>query len=1524
MQHNLTDGETKSNWVDAKKDLVNPDALLVIFLLVSLALIFVVATWGMKRETQQWLPVNLMPQNAGNYEVDVAGAFRLRPINPAIIEAVKQDARVAKFSSSNKPGLAKIEASPTPAELPTPDAGLLLTGLIVSAGGPYEGFEGSPVSLMIGDMNYLLNLVPGSISYRWDLDNDGLYDDARGIVVSVIYFDEGIYPVGIQATDWLGRIAADTATVTISNVAPSVELGQDKYVDEGQRVDFRAMASDPGHDILFYEWNFGDGNVSVFDTSNPVHTYYDDGDYAVRLRVKDNDDGVTEDFLVVHVSNVAPTVDAGPDWVVEEGTRVDFRGTATDPAGEFDPLTYAWDLDFNGDTFTPDVSGPTASVYYGDGPATAAVALRVEDGDGGQTLDVVNVTVNNVLPVFTRVSNNGPVGEGSPVNVRAEAVDVASDILTYAFDWNNDGAFDVETGGSAVHTWYNQGDYTVDIRVADDDGGQNFTTTVVSVFNIAPIAVAHGPDGPRLEGTVIDFSAVGSSDPGLYDVLTYTWNFGDGGMANGINVTHRYADNDVYTATLTVTDDSGASDVALLLASILNANPLVEPNPDHIVNEGVQVLFEGRATDPGTADALSFAWDFVYDGVTFDQEVTGRSARTTYLDGPAVYDAAFRVRDDDYPFPTDDGGEIGEIIDTFRVTVRNVPPVAEAGGPYVGLETYPLTFSGLGADVLLDTLTYDWDLNNDGIFEMPGQTVSRIWSTAGVYTVSLRVTDDDGGIGLDLARVTVGNAPPLAEANGPYSTTVNLPVTLSAVGSTDPTGDPLTYRWNFGDGTPIVVTDSITVTHTYADDGLFTAVLQVDDGRGGIGTDTASVTVNNLPPSAVATVDPATGLEGSLFTFDGSGSTDPGLYDILTYRWDFGDGSPLANGVNVTHAFPDNRTYTVTLTVTDDGGLTDTDTLAVATLNANPIAVAGPDRIIDEDTPISFDGSGSGDPGAADTLTFAWDFDYDGATFAEEATGTSVTTTYSDGPATYTVALRVRDDDYPAGGGGEIGEHLDTLTVVVQNVPPVVDALGPYGGIETIPVALSGSASDVALDTLTYDWDINNDGIYDLVGQTVTNTWNAAGVYSVTLRVTDDDGAVGFDTAQVTIDNAPPTADAGGPYVTTVNLPVTLSSAGSTDPTNDPLTYRWDFGDGSPVVITNSVNVTHTYLDDIVYTITLQVDDGRGGTDADTTTVLVDNLPPTATAVVTPNSALEGAVLTFDGSGSTDPGIYDTLSYQWNFDDGSPIVGGITATHLYADDGVYTAVLTVMDDGGAIDTASVVVDILNANPTAVISANTTVFEGDPVILDGSGSGDPGAADMFIYEWDFDYDGVIFDVNDTGQNVTIAYPDGPALFTVALRVRDDDYPSPTGEPGEDIGDWQIMVNNVPPTASAGGPYSTTVGQPVMLTGTGSDVSADPLSFAWDLDNDGIFEMSGQVVTYTNVVTTGSYPIGLQVNDGDGGVATSTTTVQVNSLIVFIGPSLFYGLFLRKKARLPKRNRCWQNRYGLPRSYQECKK
>jgi PKD repeat protein len=919
------------------------DPLLLVFLVAGWLLIFGSATLALQRNAEQWLPVEFVPQVSADYGVDAAGAPRLAPVRYDIIDAVKGDAlaeqrprlpvAVAEVTPESLSRL--VFPTPTPTVTPTPTLTPTLTlsgGLLVSAGGPYRGDEGSPITLAAG----AASVNPGAISYRWDLDGDGEYDDGEGVWATVLFYDEGEYPVGVEATDAQGRVGSASTTVSVANVPPAIYGLRDQSGREGEEVTFSAVVYDPGTDVLLYAWDFGDGSGER-GTLEPEHTYVDDGDYVVRLRAEDNDGGVTEALFVMRVMNQPPVVEAGPDQVVDEGATVSLRGQASDP-GERDRLSYAWDLDYDGVNFTGDVVGATTSTVYPDGPAEKVAALKVADEDGGERIDTVRVTVNNVAPTIVGMSNDGPVGEGSPLTVVVEAADEGQDELSYGFDWDNDGFFDEEEPtGSLAHVWPNQGDYTVGIRVWDDDGGQVVSTTSVSAYNVAPTAVV-GALGWQVEGFPVTLDGSGSSDPGTYDVLSYAWDFGDGSpVVSGTLVAHVYADNGVYSATLRVADDSGAESVAGVLVSVGNANPVVAVGPDQEPYEEEWFRLTATASDPGMGDELSYAWDFDYDGVTFDEEATGSTeVEWRYEDGPAEYVVAFRVRDDDYPYAE---GEIGEGLATLQVRVINLAPQVNAGGPYAGEVREPIELSGVGLDVAADRLVYEWDLNGDGHYDLTGRSVITDWNRAGEYEVTLRVTDDDGGVGLDTAEVEViGSAPPVVEAGGPYSGPEGSPIVLT--GSViDPTGDPLTYTWDL-DGDEVFETPGRVVTHTWTDDGEYTVTLRVDDGWGGIGTDQSTVTVSNVPP-VVDAGGPYTTTVGITLTLVATATDVPS--DTLVYTWDLDDDGSFDDGAGqvVTYVWTATGIYSVTLQVDDGDGGVETDQTTVYVNGLVPIAWLG-------------------------------------------------------------------------------------------------------------------------------------------------------------------------------------------------------------------------------------------------------------------------------------------------------------------------------------------------------------------------------------------------------------------------------------------------------------------------------------------------------------------------------------------------------------------------------------------------------
>lgn len=138
--------------------------------------------------------------------------------------------------------------------------------------------------------------------------------------------------------------------------------------------------------------------------------------------------------------------------------------------------------------------------------------------------------------------------------------------------------------------------------------------------------------------------------------------------------------------------------------------------------------------------------------------------------------------------------------------------------------------------------------------------------------------------------------------------------------------------------------------------------------------------------------------------FDGSGSTDPDG-DELSYSWDFGEES-TGTGANPSHVYSTEGYYTVNLTVSDDEGLEDSDSILITVIstsgNHGPIAQAGADQYVETGDTVNFDGSGSSDPDG-DTLSYSWDFD-DGST----GSGATPSHVYNSA-GTYKVILTVSD-----------------------------------------------------------------------------------------------------------------------------------------------------------------------------------------------------------------------------------------------------------------------------------------------------------------------------------------------------------------------------------------------------------------------------------------------------------------------------------------------------------------------------------
>jgi hypothetical protein len=270
--------------------------------------------------------------------------------------------------------------------------------------------------------------------------------------------------------------------------------------------------------------------------------------------------------------------------------------------------------------------------------------------------------------------------------------------------------------------------------------------------------------------------------------------------------------------------------------------------------------------------------------------------------------------------------------------------------------------------------------------------------------------------------------------------------------------------------------------------------------------------LGDTPPKANSG-GPYTANEGALFTLDASASTDLGQNrGIVKYEWDLNndgifDYSDTEPQMQIS--MPDDYFSVIRVQVTDRAGYTDGASTTLRINNVAPTVDAGADLSIDEGGTIGFHCTIT-DPGLQDTHTFLWDFG-DGETSVNSAPDH----VYRD-DGNYQVTITVTDDNN--------GSAQDAVNVTVRNVPPVVDAGGPYQAAINVPILFSGFASDPGIAdqlNLTFTWDLNNDTYYETQGQNPSYAFDKEGVFKVWLKVRDN-LAFSIDSAWVTISNDPP------------------------------------------------------------------------------------------------------------------------------------------------------------------------------------------------------------------------------------------------------------------------------------------------------------------------------------------------------------------------------------------------------------------
>ena len=370
------------------------------------------------------------------------------------------------------------------------------------------------------------------------------------------------------------------------------------------------------------------------------------------------------------------------------------------------------------------------------------------------------------------------------------------------------------------------------------------------------------------------------------------------------------------------------------------------------------------------------------------------------------------------------------------------------------------------------------------------------------------------------------------------------------------------------------------------------------------------------------------------------------------------------------------------------------------------------------------------------------------------------------------------------------------------NQPPIAElAATPTSGEAPLAVSFDGSgSSDTDGSIAGYSWDFGDGHVSS--GISTSHTYTSAGTFIAVLTVTDDDGDTDTASATVTVDEPVNQAPTAAISATTTNgvapLVVPFDGSGSSDADGSIAGYSWNFGDGN---FASGISTSHTYTNAGTFTAVLTVIDDDGAMDSASVAITVDepaNQAPTADISATPTSGEAPLTVSFDGSGSSDADGSIT-NYSWSFGDGSGANGAVVG-HTYTSAGQFTAVLTVTDDGDAMDSATVTITVsepANQAPTADISATPTSGEAPlTVSFDGSGSSDADGS-ITNYSWSFgDGSGA------NGALVEHTYKSA-GQFTAILTVTDDDGAMDTASVTITVNDASVLNAPVGLTAAVSG-------------------------------------------------------------------------------------------------------------------------
>jgi PKD repeat protein len=1050
--------------------------------------------------------------------------------------------------------------------------------------------------------------APGSTpiaTYKFDFgDGSAAIGPQTGPTASHTYSAPGTYTVTMTVTDTAGSSSTATRQVTVTSsqfqdAPPAAALAVTPSAGTlplQVSADASASTDNDLTPIASYTFSFGDGSAAIGPQSGAAvsHTYATAGAYTVTVTVTDT--AGNSSIATQQVTVSPPHTPPAAKLTVTPGSGIIPMAATADASGSSDSDgTAIASYKFNFGDGTPVVgpqAGATASHTYTT-TGTYTVTVTVTDALGYST------TVTRQVSAYTNLVTNS----GFEANLTG---------------WN--------TSGSSAGITLTQ--------VAGGHSGSfaakltntNSTTASTCLLNDSPNWVAKTSAGQYTGSLWVRAETAGAT----LNLRFKEWSSSGALLGQNTTSVKLTTSWQLVSVTLPVTSPGSTFDFNAYVnsaaagacfyaddATIYNGSPLENaPNATLTATPAsgfapLQVKADASASsDTDSTPIATYTFDFGDGSPVVGPQAAATTTHTYTAPGPHTIKVTV----------TDTAGNASST--TTQVIVGDGPPAAALNlSPTSGTGPLQVTADASGSSdpdtTGVASYTFDFGDGSPVVGPQSSPTATHLYTSLGTHTVTVTVTDSAGNASSTSKQVLVTDAPPTAALTvTPNSGTAPLHVTADASGSTGGSTPIANYSFDFGDGSPIVGPQTgATAAHTYTTTGTYTVKTTVTDTTGNSSSTTTQVTVNappDQPPAAVLTVTPSSGNGPLQVTADASGSTDTDATPIVSYTFNFGDGSPVIGpqpGATAGHTYTTPGTYTVTMTATDTAGNASTATQQVtvsgtqppnAALSVTPTSGTAPVQ-------VSADASAS-TAGSAAIASYTFNFGDGSSAVGPQAAATASHTYTTAG--TYTVMMTVTD----TAGNSSIATTQVTVSAPPDAPPAVALKVSPTSGTAPLQVTADASGStdtdSTPIATYKFNFGDGSAAVGPQAGTTASHTYNSPGTYTVTTTVTDTAGNASTATQQVTVtqpDLPPAAALSVSPASGLSPLAVTADASASIDTDATPIaTYKFNFGDGSAAVGPQAGAIaSHTYTTAGTYTVTATVTDTVGNASTVTKQVTV-------------------------------------------------------------------------------------------------------------------------------------------------------------------------------------------------------------------------------------------------------------------------------------------------------------------------------